>query len=366
MSSEKIKAEKALVTIAVILGIVLTGVLLYKLAPVLSPFLIAAALAYLTDPLVEKWSQGKYKIPRTLAVILVFLLVIILVVLAMLFLIPLLQQQITILVAKIPSFVEWFQKDLLPKLVAMGLAPNEVGIEELKAQALKHASKATDLAKWMWETLFYSGQMIVGWAVNAFIIFIVGFYLLRDWPRILKGIQSILPKAYAPTILRLTKRCDGVLSAFARGQLSLMAALAVIYSVGLGLLGINFWLLLGVFAGILSIVPYLGSLVGLLAALVIAYMQYHAWFPILGVLGIFAVGHILEMVVLAPIFVGDKLGLHPVAVIFAILAGGHLLGLVGVILALPLTAMIVVLVRDELLNPYSEKSLSTQTGERSV
>lgn len=349
MVSEKQKAEKAIVWIAAILGLILSGFLIYRLAPVLSPFLIAAALAYMTDPIVEKLSTGKYAISRTFAVILVFSLVIILIILAILFLIPLLQQQFSVFLTKVPSMLEWVQREFVPKLVSIGMAPKDLAIEDLKTEALKHVSKAPQVAKWMWETLFHSGQVLVGWLMNTFIIFIAGFYLLRDWPRILNSAKSLLPKAYSPIVLRLTRRCDDVLSAFARGQLSLMAALAVIYSIGLGLLGINFWLLLGILAGVLSIVPYLGSLIGLVAAMVVAYIQYHTWFPLLGVLGVFAVGHILEMVVLAPIFVGDKLGLHPVAVIFAILAGGHLLGLMGVILALPLTAMIVVLVRDEIL-----------------
>jgi predicted PurR-regulated permease PerM len=125
-----------------------------------------------------------------------------------------------------------------------------------------------------------------------------------------------------------------------------MASLGTLYGVGLALVGVNFSLLLGMLAGLLSIVPYLGSIVGLGAALIVAYLQFHAWLPIVGVLVVFGIGHILEGMVLTPWLIGDKLGLHPVVVIFAVLAGGHLLGLVGVILALPLTAMLVVLVRE--------------------
>ncbi|HRE32955.1 MAG TPA: AI-2E family transporter, partial [Candidatus Berkiella sp.] len=128
--------------------------------------------------------------------------------------------------------------------------------------------------------------------------------------------------------------------------LTVMVCLGVLYAVGLVLIGVNFSLLLGMGAGILSIVPYLGSIVGLGAALIVAYLQFDTLLPIVGVLVVFGIGHLLEGMVLTPILIGDKLGLHPVVVIFAVLAGGQLLGLVGVILALPITAMLVVLVRE--------------------
>ncbi|MFI4937545.1 MAG: AI-2E family transporter [Candidatus Berkiellales bacterium] len=345
--------KQALITVGILLGLTVLCLIIYQLTPVLIPFIVAAALAYLTDPLVEWASTGKYKIPRTLAVIIVFVVVIALLLIALLFLLPALQRQLVTFVAAVPAMLDWFQLKLVPQLMVLGLAPKDFGLDTLRAEIVNHTAEATQFAKWLWQTLFHSGAIILTGILNLLITLVAAFYLLRDWHAILKAMESLIPRSVAPTALSLLKQCDMVMSTFVRGQLWVMIALGTLYSVGLAIIGVNFSLLLGMMAGLLSIVPYLGTVLGLGSALLVAYLQFDTLWPVLGVLVVFGIGHILEMAVLAPMLIGDKLGLHPVAVIFAILAGGHLLGLAGVILAIPLAAIFVVLM-SELLNKFQK------------
>ncbi len=337
--------QQALLFVAILFGLSLLGAFIYHLAPVLTPFVIAAVLAYLADPLVEKLAQ-RAKLPRTLAVSIVFLIVILLIVIVLLFLVPALQKQIMALAAKIPHFISWLQTALMPQLAEFGIAEQDLGLDTLKSSLSENMSHAGTVAKWVWTTAFQSSKAIVEGFMNLFIICIATFYLLRDWRSILEAFKALLPSNYASPIVQIAQKCDTVLSTFVRGQLSVMAALGAYYGLGLALIGVNYSLLIGMMAGILSIVPYLGSIVGLGTALALTYFQFHTLWPVLSVLGLFGIGHILEGTVLTPLLIGDKLGLHPVVVIFAVLAGGHLLGFVGVVLAIPLTAIIVVIVNE--------------------
>ncbi|MBI2792056.1 MAG: AI-2E family transporter [Gammaproteobacteria bacterium] len=362
--------QQALTFVVILFSVGLLGVFVYKLAPVLTPFMIAAVLAYLSDPLVEKLSATKWKVPRTISVIFVFFVVALILIIVMFFLVPALQKQLVTLAAKLPAGIDWIQSVVMPELVALGILPQDLGLDTLKTSLSKHMNQAGEVAKWMWQTLFHSGMAILEWSMHLLIVVVATFYLLRDWRKILAAIESLLPTAYAPTIIQITKQCDVVLSTFVRGQLAVMVSLGFFYGLGLALIGLNYSLLLGMVAGILSIVPYLGSIVGLGAALAVAYFQFDTLWPVIGVLGLFGIGHILEGMVLTPLLIGDKLGLHPVAVIFAILAGGELLGFVGVVLALPLTAILVVIIRELLHKlpsslPISSKSKPSHKGKPS-
>lgn len=354
---------QSLLFVVILIGCALLGAFIYQLMPVLTPFIIAALIAYLIDPLVEKLNQGKWKVPRTVSVVGGFTLVILIFFGCLLFLVPAIHRQMLTLAANMPAIFEWIQNKIIPELVRLGFASEEVGLEELKSALMSHSTQAQAMAKWLGKTLFHSGTTIARVFMNVFIIFIATFYLLRDWRKILASIKALLPVKVAPLIIRITQQCDMVLATFIRGQLSVMVALAAYYGLALALLGVHFSMLLGLLAGILSIVPYLGSIIGLGGALLVAYLQFDTWWPIVGVLGIFGLGHILEGFVLTPLLIGDKLGLHPVAVIFAVLAGGHLLGFVGVVLALPVAAILVVLLR-ELLNKLPSAPVSVGGGVR--
>ena len=189
------------------------------------------------------------------------------------------------------------------------------------------------------------GMAVATWLTHLVLIPVVTFYLLRDWDLMVRGIHDLLPRNMEAEISRLASEVDDVLGAFFRGQLMVMLALGVIYAVGLSVVGIELAVLIGLGAGLLSIVPYLGSIVGVVVAAGAAIFQFHDWFHLVMVLLVFGVGQSAEGMFLTPKLVGDQIGLHPVAVIFAVLAGGQLFGFLGILLALPVAAALNVLVR---------------------
>ncbi len=190
-----------------------------------------------------------------------------------------------------------------------------------------------------------SSLVLLGWIANLVLIPVVTFYLLRDWDVMLANVRGTLPRAWEPTVVALARECDEVVSAFLRGQLLVMLALGVCYTVGLMLVGLDLALLIGMLAGLAAIVPYLGLLLGISAASVAALLQFGDWLPLLWVALVFTLAQLLEGMYLTPKLVGDRIGLHPVVVIFAVMAGGQLFGFTGVLLALPVSAVIMVLLR---------------------
>lgn len=326
----------------VTLGI-LTIALLYVLAPILTPFLAAALIAYLANPLVEKLIH--WHLPRLLSVIIVFLFLFTVIILLILLLIPLIHGQITMLLDLVPSIISWTQDKVLPWLNANFGSVETINLETVKTTLADNWTKASGAATWILKTIFKSGMTLVLWVTDLVLIPVVTFYLLRDWRKILKNIQSLLPRHIEPTVVKLAKECDSVLSAFFRGQLLVMLSLGIIYSIGLSLMGLRVGLIIGLIAGLMSIVPYLGFIVGIVSASVAAYIQFGTTTSVLLVCVVFAVGQMLESTFLTPKLVGSRIGLHPVAVIFAALTGAFLFGFFGVLLALPVAAVIMVLLR---------------------
>jgi len=220
-----------------------------------------------------------------------------------------------------------------------------INVASLKAILAGNWAKAGSTADWLVTTALHSGLTILEWAFNLILIPVVTFYLLCDWTKFVKGIQNLLPRNIEPTAMKLLSECDEVLSAFFRGQLLVMLALSVMYSISLTLIGLQISLIIGIIAGLASIVPYLGFIVGVSIATVAALIQFHSFSSVLLVWAIFVIIHAIENMFLTPTLVGTKIGLHPVAVIFAILAGGCLFGFFGVLVALPVAAVIMVFLR---------------------
>ena len=334
--------------------------LVYRLAPVITPFVISAALAYLGDPVVdrlEKVSVGKWHIGRTLAVSIVFVLMTGGLFLLFLIVFPLLQKQVEYLVRSIPGALEWFAGTVLPWLQAkLGLTSLSLDTETITHALKAYWKELSSATLSVLGTVSSSGQTVLGWLMNLVLIPVVTFYLLRDWDRLVDGIRKLLPRRVESTVIRLSSEIDEVLAAFVRGQLMVMFALGAIYTAGLWLLGLDLAFIIGMGAGLLTIVPYLGTMVGVVAAVLAAAFQFQDLFYTVMVLLVFAVGQTLEGMVLTPKLVGDRIGLHPVAVIFAILAGGQLFGFLGILLALPVTAALNVLVRH-LRDEYTKSTL---------
>lgn len=332
------------------------GYLIYLLAPVLMPFAIAAMLAYLGDPLADRLET--YGLGRTLAVTIVFVVLLLLTVGALLLLIPLISRQVDNLIQNLPRYGEWVRDTALPWLQAkLRLDPHMFDTGRLVDAVKEHmGSIGTVLGK-----LSRSGVGVIMWMTNLVLIPVVAFYLLRDWDRLVAWIDAMLPRSIEPTVAHLARESDKVLGAFVRGQLLVMLALGVFYGAGLSVVGLSVGPLIGMVAGLLSFVPYLGFIIGFCAAVIAVLVQYGDWPHLLLVCGVFVVGQLLEGYVLVPKLVGDKIGLHPVAVIFAVLAGGYLAGFLGVLLALPAASVILVLLRY-LTERYRMSELYTDTG----
>ena len=336
--------------------IVAIGLLVWLLAPVLMPFAVAAMLAYLSDPLADRLER--FGLGRTLAVSIVFVVLILVIAAALLLLVPLIARQVENLVQNFPRYVEWGRDTALPWLQAkLHLDPKAFDTDRLVDQIKEHIGSIGGVLG----TLSRSGVGVVAWLTNLVLIPVVWFYLLRDWDRLVAWVDRMLPRSIQPTVAHLARESDDVLGAFVRGQLLVMLVLAIFYGVALTLVGISVGPLIGMVAGLLSFVPYLGFITGFVAAIIASLVQHGDWMHLLMVVGVFVVGQLLEGYVLVPRLVGEKIGLHPVAVIFAVLAGGYLFGFLGVLLALPAASVILVLLRY-LAQRYKLSDLYTEKG----
>ncbi|MCW9013329.1 MAG: AI-2E family transporter [Gammaproteobacteria bacterium] len=327
-----------------IAGISGFGILLYLLTPILTPFFAAALLAYLGDPLVD-WLETK-KLSRTFSVIIVFVALFSLLTLLVLLLFPMLQYQLTYLIKNIPTYIDVLQNQLLPGLATtLGMDPAMLDLQVVKDSLTPYFEQAGGMVMNIFKSITQSGVTLIAWLANLVLIPVVTFYLLRDWDILVSRIDELLPRAYEPLIAKLATESDDVLAAFLRGQFMVMIALGTIYSLGLWFIDLKLALLIGMLAGLVSFVPYLGFIVGIVAASIAMLLQTHELLNLLPVFIVFGIGQALEGMILTPLLVGDRIGLHPVAVIFAVLAGGQLFGFVGILLALPVAAVLAVLLR---------------------
>jgi len=340
--------------------------LIYLLAPILTPFVISAALAFLGDPLVDRLERmhiGKWKVSRTLAVVFVFVLMTAVMVILLLIFVPLLREQLQQLIEKAPEMLEWLANTALPWIQAkLGLTGFVLNPESISDALKSYWKEASSAVLNVLGTVSRSGQIVLHWIMNLVLIPVVTFYLLRDWDKLVEGIRTLIPRKIEPVVSSLSKEIEQVLGAFIRGQLMVMIALGVIYAIGLWLVGLDLALIIGMSAGLASIVPYLGTAVGIVAGLAAAAFQFQDLYHIVLVLIVFGVGQSLESMVLTPKLVGDAVGLHPVTVIFAVLAGGQLFGFLGILLALPVAAALNVLI-GYLHKEYTNSDLYNETAE---
>ncbi|PTS82924.1 AI-2E family transporter [Pseudomonas sp. HMWF032] len=328
----------------IVAALLLCG-LVYLLAPILSPFLIGVLLAYMGDPLVDRLER--WKLSRTWGVVVVFALITLIMAILLLVLVPMLGKQLVRLYELAPQMLDWAQHQALPWVqLKLGLSDGFWRFDQLKAAFSGQLGKTTDIVSTLLSTATASGMALLAWLANLVLIPVVSFYLMRDWDLMVAKLRSLLPRGREGLVVQLFGECHEVLGAFLRGQLLVMLALGVLYATGLMVIGLELGLLIGVLAGLASIVPYLGVVVGIGAALTAGLFQFGLdFYPLMGIAAVFIVGQMLEGMLLTPMLVGDRIGLHPVAVIFAIMAGGQLFGFTGILLALPVAAVIMVLVR---------------------
>lgn len=327
----------------VLAALVLAGWLLYLLAPVLTPFLVAALLAYLGDPLVDRLQRPR--LPRTAAVLIVFGGMFAFGTLVLLVLLPLLHHQVLQLLSLTPRVAALITDELIPRLGALQRFGITVDLDTVRDAVTSNWTGVGGFVTDLLRQVGRSGQALFLVLAYLVLIPVVTFYLLRDWDILLVRLRDLLPRRVEPLVCRMASECDAVLAQFLRGQTAVMLALAIVYTLGLWLVGIDSVLAIGLLAGLVSFVPYLGVIVGVIVAGFAAVVQYQDWLHVLGVGIVFGVGQMLEGMVLSPWLVGERIGLHPVAVIFAVMAGGQLFGFLGVLLALPVAAVVVVLLR---------------------
>ncbi|MDH3351039.1 MAG: AI-2E family transporter [Gammaproteobacteria bacterium] len=325
-----------------LIAIALLGWVLYLLAPVLTPFVAAALLAYIGDPLADRLQ--KLRLPRTLAVVVVFLLTFLMLGLLILLVGPLIRTQVGALLDALPEIVRQFEQVWLPNIAeTLDLDIGEdVGIGAFVA---RYGDMAGSWGTKVLVSVSQSGGALAAAVLSLFLVPILTFYLLRDWDSILVHLSALIPAEQRDTVVGLAQDTDEVLGAFLRGQLLVMLALSIIYSVGLGLVGLKFAVAIGVVSGLVSFVPYLGFVFGIVLASLTVVPEPEPLWQLVGVVATFSIAQGLEGSLLTPKLVGDRIGLHPVLIIFAVAAGGQLFGFFGILLALPAAAVLSVLVR---------------------
>ncbi len=322
---------------------VVFAVLMYLLSPILTPFVAAGILAYICNPLVQRLSACK--VPRALAVVLVMGGLLLLFASLLLIVLPLLEKEVSLLVARLPDWVEVVRIRLMPKLQQWFGADLQWDSESVKNMLLSHWQSAGGVLGKLLPLLSSSGGAIIGALVDLLLIPVAMFYLLRDWNTWLARVDDLIPRHFHDKVKEITIEVDRVLAEFLRGQISVMLLMSVYYVMVLWLVGLQFALPIGIVAGMLVFVPYLGMIIGLMLATLAAVMQFTEFSNVVLVWVVFVAGQLIEGMAITPWLVGERVGLHPLAVIFALLAFGQLFGFFGLLLALPLSAILLVALR---------------------
>jgi predicted PurR-regulated permease PerM len=333
--------RRAFIWLAIALGV---GILLWLLSPVLTPFLLGAILAYILQPGVA-WMVRR-RMPRGLAALLMMLVFSLLMTLLVLLVLAVIQKEGPQLKQQVPVLFTHVSAWLQPKLALLGLADSLdfASIRDLVMGQLE--GSAQTVALYVWTSIRTSGNVMMTVVGNLVMVPLVLFYLLYDWNRMLARMQIVVPRRWLEKTLQLARDMDQMLSQYLRGQLLVMAVLAVYYAVALSVAGFEIALPVGIFTGLAVFIPYIGFATGLALALLAALLQFGDWYGFGAVALIYGVGQIVESFYLTPRLVGERIGLHPLAVIFALLAFGQLFGFFGVLLALPVSAILSVALRE--------------------
>lgn len=319
------------------------GGLIYLLSPILTPFLLAAVIAYICNPMVSYMADRK--IPRMVGAVLVMLLLLGVFAALILIMVPLFEKEANRLLDKMPAYLDMLKNHVIPWLESRLDISLQPDMNVLKEALSEHWKSAGGVAAKMLPSLTSGGMAVVEFLVNLLLVPVVLFYLLRDWDMLVKLIDEMIPRYWHDQISQLARETDRILAEFLRGQLSVILLMSICYITGLWLAGLEFALPIGLVAGILVFVPYLGMIVGLMLATFAAMMQFQDWSGVITVWAVFGIGQMLEGMLITPWLVGDRIGLHPVVVIFALMAFGQLFGFFGILLALPVSAVMLVWLR---------------------
>lgn len=318
----------------------LISALIYLLSPILTPFLLAAVIAYICNPLVT-WLAAR-KIPRTLSTIFIMLITIGAFAALVLIMLPLFEKEVSRLIERIPFFLDVVKTRFIPWLRSNFNIEPQIDIVLLKQILMDHWQSAGGVAAKMLPSLKSSGLIILEFLINLILVPVVLFYMLRDWNVLVKQAGGLVPPSWQKQVFSLAQETDRVLAEFMRGEIAVIIIMSGYFVTGLWLAGLEFALPIGLLAGMLVFVPYLGTIVGLALATFAAITQFQEWSNIIAVWVVIGSGQLLESLLITPRLVGERIGLHPVAVIFALLAFGQLFGFIGILLALPISAVLLV------------------------
>ncbi|MEQ8347108.1 MAG: AI-2E family transporter [Sneathiellaceae bacterium] len=324
-------------------ALVVALIAVYLLRDILMPFVAGMAIAYFFDPVCD-WLErrGLSRTWATAAVTVVFLLLFLLL---LALLVPMLASQLADLAARLPDLVEMLRSRLADLVAGLGDRFDPAVMERVRTAIGDATSEVAGIAASGAGKVVTSGLAIANLLSLVFLTPVVAFFLLRDWDRMVAGIDGWLPRAHADTIRDLARQIDEILSGFVRGVGIVCLVLGTFYAVALTIVGLEFGLIVGAFAGLLSFIPYVGAIAGLLLSVGLALVQFDSLTDVALVAGIFLVGQAIEGNFLTPKLVGERIKLHPVIVIFALLAGGTLFGFTGILLAVPAAAAIGVVAR---------------------
>ena len=318
------------------------GVLLYLVAPILTPFLLSAVLAYICLPPVDRIAR---KLPRWLAAAIVMALLVIGLSALALIVLPMVERQFVALLQRVPEYLDWAHARALPWLSGtLGVELN-LDMEHLRQSVADSLRTDSDFVRTLLPRITTGGMAIVGFFTTVLLMPVVLFYFLRDWHEIVRRIDNLIPRRLHPGARNIAAEIDRVLGEFLRGQLMVMLLMAAYYVAALWIAGLEYALPIGILSGLLVFVPYLGALVGLLLGTLAGFNQFDGMLGLAGVWIAFGIGQVLEGMIVTPWLVGNRIGLHPVAVIFALLVFGKMFGFFGVLLALPASAALLVALR---------------------
>lgn len=339
--NDKYSPDSRLLWYLAVIG--MASALIYLLSPILTPFFLAAVIAYICNPLVT-WLQTR-KIPRTLSTIFVMLMTMGVFIAIVLILLPLFEKEAARLIEQIPFFLDLVKNQFIPWLENNFNIELQIDIASLKEILAEHWQSAGGVAAQMLPSLKSGGLILLTFLMNLVLVPVVLFYLLRDWNNLIRQIGELIPPVWQKQFFTLSKETDSVLAEFMRGQTAVIAIMSIYYVTGLWLVKLEFALPIGLISGILVFIPYLGTITGLALASLAAIMQFQDWSGVITVWAVVGSGQLLESMLITPRLVGERIGLHPVAVIFALLAFGQLFGFIGILLALPVSAVLLVLLR---------------------
>lgn len=319
-------------------------VVVWLLRPMLLPFLVGAAIAYFLNPVVNLLARRKIR--RWLGTTIVMFAFIFGVSALLALITPLLETQLGALINAIPGYVDTFRATYVPWVEGWLARFEPEDIEKIRDAAGQSVGTATGLVGNFFKNIVSGGMALFDIIGLIVITPIVAFYMLRDWPKMVKAIDSLFPRRYYDVIKAQLKAIDETLSGFIRGQALVCLALGLIYSVGLTAAGLKYGAVIGIMAGVLSFIPFVGTTFGWVTSVILALVQFNHDLSRVGfVIAVFVVGQALEGYVLSPRLVGERVGLHPLWIMFALLAGGALMGFTGVLIAVPAAAVIGVLIR---------------------